>query len=550
MHDARKTWKRALLTALGVVAAPIVGLNALLAINALTTAQREMDDIARSALSAAEQRIDAAMTQLILLGLGGVRDCKAGGLAAMQRAEHAARFVSEISATGQDGRPTCTGFGTTRVVRAVSPEHGAASPEATLSVVAVGSESHERMLRLQWSYADGTGLRFLIPGDDFLPLFLRSRMTSGFTAEAELMHGGVFSRSVASGEPVGTQDAAPALAVSAAASSRRYPLRIVISAPGSAVLKANAMPFVYANIGGTAFAIFAIAIAVVVGRRSGGPIREIADGVRRGEFVPYYQPVIDIATGRIHGCEVLVRWIKRDGKVVPPGRFIGLAEASGEIFPMTLALLERARDEMAPLYGARPGLKLSFNLCAGHFEDPSIVDDVQRIFESSSIRTSQLIFEVTERQQLPDIPKARLIIAKLQALGARVALDDVGTGHGGLSYLLKLGVDVMKMDKMFVDAIGTDRYSVAIVDSLVKLAEDMHLDLVAEGVETIEQVEYLRAKGVRMAQGYVFSPPLPAASFTLLVEAMTPLSRSERRPGRPAAAGEETSTPPQQAASA
>ncbi len=549
MHDARKTWKRALLTALGVVAAPIVGLNALLAINALTTAQRELDDIAASALSVAEQRIDSAMTQLILLGLGGVRDCKAGDLAAMQRAEHAARFVSEISATAPNGTPTCTGFGTTRAVRIVSPEHGTASPDVTLSVVAVGSESHDRMLRLQWSYEDGSGLRFLIPGDDFLPPFLRSRMTSGFSAEAELMHGGVFSRSVASEARIDREDAAPALAVSATEVSGRYPLKIVISAPGSAVLRANAAPFVYANIGGTAFALFAIAIAVIVGRRSGGPIREIADGIRRGEFVPYYQPVIDIATGRIHGCEVLVRWIKRDGKVVPPGRFIGLAEASGEIFPMTLSLLEKARDDMAALYEARPGLKLSFNLCAGHFEDLSIVDDVERIFGASPIRMSQLIFEVTERQQLPDITKARLIIAKLQSLGARVALDDVGTGHGGLSYLLKLGVDVMKMDKMFVDAIGTDRYSVAIVDSLVKLAEDMNLDLVAEGVESIEQVEYLRAKGVRMAQGYVFSPPLPASSFASLVEAMTPPARRERRPAR-TTTGEDDANPTQQAASA
>ena len=145
---------------------------------------------------------------------------------------------------------------------------------------------------------------------------------------------------------------------------------------------------------------------------------------------------------------------------------------------------------------------------------------------------TQLMFEVTERQPLADILRARLVIAKLQALGARVALDDVGTGHGGLSYLLKLGVDVMKMDKMFVDAIGTDRYSVAIVDSMVKLADDMNLDLIAEGVETFEQVEYLRAKGVRMAQGYVFAPPLPASSFRALVEAMTPSSAAApaRRP--------------------
>jgi sensor c-di-GMP phosphodiesterase-like protein len=231
----------------------------------------------------------------------------------------------------------------------------------------------------------------------------------------------------------------------------------------------------------------------------------------------------------------LVRWRKPDGRMAPPGSFIGLAEASDQIFPLTRALMESALADLGEAYRARPGLKVGFNLVARHFDDVSIVDDVERIFAGSQIGIGQLMFEVTERQPLTDIPRARIVISKLQALGARVALDDVGTGHGGLSYLLKLGVDVMKMDKMFVDAIGTSRYSVAIVDSLVRLASDMNLDLIAEGVETIEQVEYLRAKGVRMAQGYVFAPPLPASSYLALVKAMTPDVAEPRSAARSAA---------------
>jgi EAL domain-containing protein (putative c-di-GMP-specific phosphodiesterase class I) len=136
------------------------------------------------------------------------------------------------------------------------------------------------------------------------------------------------------------------------------------------------------------------------------------------------------------------------------------------------------------------------------------------------VRPQQIVLEVTERQPLPNLALARVIISKLQDFGVRVAVDDVGTGHGGFSYLLKLGADQMKMDKMFVDAIDTDRCSAAIIDTMVALAESLSMELVAEGVETFEQAQYLRERGVSGAQGYVFAPPLPGASFKALIAAM------------------------------
>ena len=111
------------------------------------------------------------------------------------------------------------------------------------------------------------------------------------------------------------------------------------------------------------------------------------------------------------------------------------------------------------------------------------------------------------------------MIAALQGLGARVGIDDVGTGHSGLSYMLKLGVDFIKIDKMFVDALDTERYSATIIETLVNLARDMRMEIIAEGVETFEQVQHLRARGIRRAQGYVFAPPLSGASFLQLLEA-------------------------------
>jgi sensor c-di-GMP phosphodiesterase-like protein len=116
------------------------------------------------------------------------------------------------------------------------------------------------------------------------------------------------------------------------------------------------------------------------------------------------------------------------------------------------------------------------------------------------------------------------VIASLQGLGCRIAIDDVGTGHGGLSYMLKLGVDFIKVDKMFVDAIGTERYSTTIIETLVALARTMRMGIMAEGVETFEQVAYLRDHGIHVAQGFAFAPPLPGPSFLQLLDAADPVA--------------------------
>lgn len=257
-------------------------------------------------------------------------------------------------------------------------------------------------------------------------------------------------------------------------------------------------------------------------RRTVNPNADLDEALERGEFLPYYQPLIDIQNGRLVGCEVLVRWRRPDGTMVPPGSFIDRAERSGFIFPLTLYLMRQVERDLGTLYAERRSLKCSFNLCAAHFASDQIIADVETIFTGAGIALDQVLLEVTERDPLPDVDLARTIIARFQAKGVRIALDDVGTGHGGMSYLLKLGVDTMKIDKLFIDALGAERQSTAIVDSLIDLAAHLKMDVVAEGVERIEQVEALRRRGVRVAQGYAFSPALSAGSYTELARAMVP----------------------------
>jgi sensor c-di-GMP phosphodiesterase-like protein len=210
-------------------------------------------------------------------------------------------------------------------------------------------------------------------------------------------------------------------------------------------------------------------------------------------------------------------------------------ESGGLIHKLTRNLMRKVCAEAGPSLGRRPDLKISFNFAGKLFSEPTIVKDVQNIFSGSPIKFSQVVLEVTERDPIENFTETRQIIAALQGLGVRIAIDDVGTGHSGLSYMLKLGVDIIKIDKMFVDAIGTDRNSTTIVETLVDLARNMRMDVVAEGVENFEQVMHLRALGVRLAQGYVFAPALPGSSFLQLVEAIAPLAQPVTDTAAPAA---------------
>jgi sensor c-di-GMP phosphodiesterase-like protein len=271
------------------------------------------------------------------------------------------------------------------------------------------------------------------------------------------------------------------------------------------------------------FALALFGFAIILQRREAGtPVEELRRALKAGEFIPYYQPTVDITSGKLRGAEVLMRWKKRDGTIVAPANFIPLAESSGLILDMTRSLMRQVISDLGPICAARPKMAIGFNMTAQHFADDRILRDLRSIFDRAPIRYSQIVLEVTERQPLENLNRTRRVIAAMQDMGVRVAIDDVGTGHGGLSYILKLGADIIKIDKMFVDALGHDNRSSTIVETLVDLAHSMRMEIVAEGVETFEQVIALRERGVRLAQGYVFAPPLPASSFLRLVNAIDP----------------------------
>ena len=263
-----------------------------------------------------------------------------------------------------------------------------------------------------------------------------------------------------------------------------------------------------------------LVLALQYVRRSKLPAFDLERAIAAGELKPYYQPVINLKTGKLAGCEMLCRWEKRNGDVVMPGQFIEYAEITGLAIPMTLGLMQQVRNDLADLCLEMPDMKVSINLFEGHFRDTTIVEDVQAIFGGSTVSFRQLVFEITERTPIGNSASAHTVIAGFHALGVRLAMDDVGTGHSNLAYMQTLGVDVIKIDRVFVDMIKSDTQAVPVLDGLIAMCRDLGTEIVAEGVETEAQALYLRSRGVVMAQGFLFAPALKVGAFKELARAL------------------------------
>ena len=248
------------------------------------------------------------------------------------------------------------------------------------------------------------------------------------------------------------------------------------------------------------------------------PIADIDRGLARHQFKPFYQPTFDLRTGAIRGCEILARWIHEDGTVTPPMNFIPLAESSGRIEAMTWLILGTALKELYPRLREDKLFKLSVNVAPRHFLSAGFVETLRRVVVAARVSARQIVLEVTERNELPDLDQAAAVVKELRDLGFRVAMDDVGVGHSGLSQIKGLGVNTIKIDKFFVDTITEDGSAITIVEMLVRLARDLGMTVIAEGIETPEQVQALIACGVEEGQGYIVSPPLPFAKFDELLE--------------------------------
>jgi sensor c-di-GMP phosphodiesterase-like protein len=263
---------------------------------------------------------------------------------------------------------------------------------------------------------------------------------------------------------------------------------------------------------GAFVAIFIVGVVVWLSKKRLSPLGELAIAVRKREFIVHYQPIIELKTGICVGAEALVRWRRPDGSLVRPDLFIPLAEESGLILPITDQVIETIIADLGGLLRAESALHIAVNLSAADVTTGRILDVLDKKLAKTGIAAGQIWLEATERGFI-DIEAARTTLTAARQRGHSVAIDDFGTGYSSLQYLQGLPMDALKIDKSFVDTIGRNSATSSVTGHIIEMAKTLDLQIVAEGVETEEQADYLKAHDVHLGQGWLFSKPLPAADF-------------------------------------
>ncbi|WP_250033145.1 putative bifunctional diguanylate cyclase/phosphodiesterase [Paractinoplanes maris] len=254
---------------------------------------------------------------------------------------------------------------------------------------------------------------------------------------------------------------------------------------------------------------------------------DLEQGLEQNEFAVLYQPVVDMQTQSVTSVEALVRWNHpRDG-LLGPYHFIGAAEANGLIVPLGRWVLREACAQLARWRAESPAaatLKVNVNLSARQFQYAGLVDDVAEALRDAGLDAASLTLEITESMLMEDIETAKSTLHALRALGVRLAIDDFGTGYSSLSYLKQLPVDVIKIDKTFVDDVDTDADDVALVDAVAGLGQALKMQTVAEGIETDAQWVTLRRLGIDHGQGYLFGRPADPDQISDLLAGVSTIS--------------------------
>ncbi|MNF30007.1 Phytochrome-like protein cph2 [compost metagenome] len=244
----------------------------------------------------------------------------------------------------------------------------------------------------------------------------------------------------------------------------------------------------------------------------------IRQALQRHEFVLHYQPKIELSSGRVVGAEALVRWQKPGHGLVYPSEFISVAEDSGLIVPLSKwVLAEACRQTRLWQAAGLPAIRMSVNTSAIDFRQRDFVEGIEQILEQTGMPPCLLELEITEGVLMQNVETTMTALNRLKTLGVRLAIDDFGTGYSSLSYLRRFPIDVLKIDQSFIRGLSNDTNDAALVSAIISLGRSLDLNVIAEGVETEEQLAFLKAHQCEEGQGYYFSKALPADAFARLL---------------------------------
>lgn len=253
---------------------------------------------------------------------------------------------------------------------------------------------------------------------------------------------------------------------------------------------------------------------------------DLRRAIDREEFTPYFQPKVCFKTGVIAGAEALVRWQRADGDIISPGIFIPIAEQLGLISRIGDTVLRQSCHEASRWMRAGHDCKVAVNVSPLQFEESDFSEKVLTALREADLPPGRLELEITETMAVADTDRVSEIMRPLRAMGVRLAIDDFGAGHSNLVTLTRLPFDVFKIDQQFVSALHSDKQAPAIVEMILAMAQTMGLESVAEGVETPSQSDFLRRRNCTLAQGYLYSKPLPPDEFAKFLENWRPFGQT------------------------
>jgi EAL domain-containing protein (putative c-di-GMP-specific phosphodiesterase class I) len=245
-------------------------------------------------------------------------------------------------------------------------------------------------------------------------------------------------------------------------------------------------------------------------------IADLQRAIDGREFVVHYQPIVSLGGGNAVGLEALVRWRHPDHGLLLPDEFIALAEETGLVIPLDRWVLKEAcvqTREWQFCHSEARRLWVSVNISARHFQDEGLVEDVSTALRESDLDPQFLVLEITEGVFVQEAESVLERMLELKALGIRFAIDDFGTGYSSLSYLRRFPIDILKLDKSFVDDVAVSSEDGAFAETIVQLGKNLHLQTIAEGIEHAPQLEVLRALGCQLGQGFYFTKGLQASEI-------------------------------------
>lgn len=237
----------------------------------------------------------------------------------------------------------------------------------------------------------------------------------------------------------------------------------------------------------------------------------LRQAIQHDELRIHLQPLADLSTGRVAGAEALVRWARPGFGLVPPADFIPVAERSGLIFELERWVLDAACRRLAEwqLAGRGEGMRLAINISGRHLIEGNLIADLDATLAATGANPNLLEIELTESQLLDDVARASDVLAEVRSRGVKVAIDDFGTGYSSMTYLQKLPVDIVKIDRSFISTATENEFDSTVVESVVTISRALSLDIVAEGIETLDQLAYAIGAGVTLGQGFLLGRPMP-----------------------------------------